>query len=95
MDVVEQFSVPPVAVAPGTVLDIPTTTVSRALHPPAPVTVRIYVPCAVTFGVKEEDANPAGPVQDAVAPCREDDPSRVTLVVEQVSILSAPAIASG
>ena len=68
-----------------------TRTVSVEKHPfPESVTVNVYVPVVETVGVNEELENPLGHDQLIVVPplC---EPFRVTEVVSQVIVLSAPA----
>jgi hypothetical protein len=65
-----------------------TATVEVAVHPLAGfVTVIVYVPAALTFGVAvvPPEAIP-GPDQLNVAPAVEEDPLRVTLEVLQLSV---------
>jgi hypothetical protein len=53
------------------------------------------VPGALTVGVAEVEEKPPGPLQLKVAPGVVDEPSSVTCVVVQVSVLSAPALTFG
>jgi hypothetical protein len=60
------------------------------------VTVKIKVPLVFTVGVAVlPPLTIPVPPQEKVAPGVEDEPSRVTVVAEQVSVLSLPALALG
>jgi len=87
-DVVEQVSVPPVTLAPGTSLFSNTDAVAVLVHPPAEVvTVTVYVPLALTVGVVVvvEPTMP-GPLQLNVTPGVEELTEIVIDVLAQVSV---------
>jgi hypothetical protein len=59
------------------------------------VTVKVYVPGALTVGVAEVEAKPPGPLQLKVAPGVEDEPCNCAEVTVQVNVLSGPASTLG
>ena len=75
-----------------------TITVSLAEHPAGFVTVKMYVPPESTVGVavfSPETIFPPMVVHANAAPEVEDEPSRTTEVIVQLSVLSLPAFTLG
>jgi hypothetical protein len=90
IDVLEQVSVPPVALAPGGEVLLMTSAVAVLVQPFEPVTVTVYVPAADVLGFALLELKPPGPDQLKLPPPAAEITTEVVVQVSVPPVALAP-----